>query len=534
MHVHDKPERQDSENGRAQHRAAGPRNAAPAHGPGSANPEHLTPDMLRTLQRSIGNTAVARLLTERRNRGAPDHADQEPAQRSTVHAVLRSPGQPIDERTRTDMEIRLGANFSDVRLHTDDAARRSAAELGARAYTSNNHVILGEGGGDPHTLAHELVHVVQQRRGPVAGTANGSGLRVSDPSDRYEREAEQVATRAMHAAPGHEAITRPSTGEQDGAGGPIQRVIEEYRGMNSQFSKYGAAVDRLVEEVAQQIMSDPANVPLGGNGHVDNWHRAYQEYVASDGTKVDLLHANFGYAVEAVVESRLRSGEVNHLLPAYHQPDYQVAVVHTRPDIVITDGLGRHVGWLDITSTRRKGHIFTKQSGGWTTKDYVAEVMYPSVDLTLLSGSKPGPAGAAKRRAQATEKEQSKQRKTEALGQAARKIFDSMTATSNKDKSTYLEEQLGRRSSTGEKLGPATAKALMARLDRENYERPKQATSRGLRFGKDKGKAKAKLEEVRWTTAFGYSRAPAFGTGGKAAEKFLDDLVEDFASLSLS
>ena len=97
------------------------------------------------------------------------------------------------------MEARLGADFSDVRLHSDATARRSAAEVGARAYTSGSHVVIGEGGGDSRTLAHELIHVIQQRRGPVAGTDNGSGLRVSDPSDRFEKEAEAGAARAMSA-----------------------------------------------------------------------------------------------------------------------------------------------------------------------------------------------------------------------------------------------------------------------------------------------------------------------------------------------
>ncbi|MGJ7419539.1 DUF4157 domain-containing protein [Streptomyces cinereoruber] len=118
-------------------------------------------------------------------------------QRSTVHDVLRSGGSPLDEAPRTDMEARLGADFSDVRLHTGAAARRSAAEIGARAYTSGSHVVIGDGGDDRHTLAHELTHVVQQRRGPVAGTGNGGGPSLSDLSDRFEREAEATAHRAL-------------------------------------------------------------------------------------------------------------------------------------------------------------------------------------------------------------------------------------------------------------------------------------------------------------------------------------------------
>ncbi|MET9079653.1 DUF4157 domain-containing protein [Streptomyces sp. NPDC004232] len=140
-------------------------------------------------------------------------------QRSAVHDVLRTPGRPLDDATRTDMEARFGTDFSDVRVHTDAAAKASAAEVGARAYTSGHHVVIGDGGADRHTLAHELTHVVQQRRGPVAGTDNGAGLKVSDPSDRYEREAETNARRVLSTAPvqrsSDEAGARRRTGGRD-------------------------------------------------------------------------------------------------------------------------------------------------------------------------------------------------------------------------------------------------------------------------------------------------------------------------------
>jgi hypothetical protein len=168
---------------------------------------------LVALQRTIGNAAVVRML-----------ADQQPVQRSAVHEVLRAPGTPLDEPTRTDMEARLGADFSDVRLHTDLSAQHSAAEIGARAYTSGNHVVIGSGGADAHTLAHELTHVIQQRQGSVDGTDNGDGLRISNPSDRFEREAEANATRAMSAAQPPErapAVSGDQTSEQP----TVQRMI---------------------------------------------------------------------------------------------------------------------------------------------------------------------------------------------------------------------------------------------------------------------------------------------------------------------
>ncbi|SEB83435.1 protein of unknown function [Streptomyces misionensis] len=158
------------------------------------------PPPLLAFQRSAGNAAVVQMLRLAGHPGARDEQAGQPAvQRSAVHDVLRGPGRPLDNDTRAEMEARLGADFSDVRIHTGSAARASAAEIGARAYTSREHVVLGDGGGDKHTLAHELTHVIQQRQGPVAGADNGTGLKVSDPGDRFEREAEANASRVMSA-----------------------------------------------------------------------------------------------------------------------------------------------------------------------------------------------------------------------------------------------------------------------------------------------------------------------------------------------
>ncbi|MEV7187301.1 DUF4157 domain-containing protein [Kitasatospora sp. NPDC093102] len=193
-----------------------------------------SPQEVAALQRTVGNAAVARMLEEARHRHGPDCGHQEsdggaPVQRSAVHQVLGSPGRPLAAALREEMEHRLQADFSDVRVHTGTAAQRSAQEVGARAYTSGSHVVIGAGGADRHTLAHELTHVIQQRQGPVLGTDHGNGLRVSDPSDRFEREAEATARRVM-AAPVQRAVAAPDApGPTDrtpaGAAPAVQRVV---------------------------------------------------------------------------------------------------------------------------------------------------------------------------------------------------------------------------------------------------------------------------------------------------------------------
>jgi hypothetical protein len=128
-------------------------------------------------------------------------------QRSPVLDVVNSGGgSPLDEHTRADMESRLGHDFSDVRVHTDGSADQSARSVNAQAYTVGSDIVFSSGRYDPasdsgrHMLAHELTHVVQQRSGPVDGTDAGGGVKVSDPSDRFEREAAASADQAMAAA----------------------------------------------------------------------------------------------------------------------------------------------------------------------------------------------------------------------------------------------------------------------------------------------------------------------------------------------
>jgi hypothetical protein len=144
----------------------------------------LGPAGLLNLQRTVGNTRVAAMVEE----------EQSPV----LDVVGSGGGRPLDPGTREDMESRFGADFGDVRVHTGEAARDSAAAVHAQAYTVGSDIVLS-GSYDPgsaqgrHLLAHELTHVVQQRSGPVDGTDAGGGVAVSDPGDRFEREAAAVA-----------------------------------------------------------------------------------------------------------------------------------------------------------------------------------------------------------------------------------------------------------------------------------------------------------------------------------------------------
>jgi hypothetical protein len=95
------------------------------------------------------------------------------------------------------MESRFGHDFGLVRVHTDERASESARALNALGYTAGRHVVFAAGRYAPETspgrrlLAHELAHVVQQRR--VDTSSAQAKLEVGSIDDPLEREAERRA-----------------------------------------------------------------------------------------------------------------------------------------------------------------------------------------------------------------------------------------------------------------------------------------------------------------------------------------------------
>lgn len=151
------------------------------------------------LQRMAGNAAVTRAVEEERHEHDGNCGHTPSVQRrALVHDVLNTPGEHLDSGLRTEMEARFGgADFSGVRVHKGPLAQESAAELGAKAYTSGAHVVEGA----PLTKedwAHELTHYQDQMAGPVPGTDNGAGVRVSKENDSGERHAVENARRVMN------------------------------------------------------------------------------------------------------------------------------------------------------------------------------------------------------------------------------------------------------------------------------------------------------------------------------------------------
>ncbi|MCG8606211.1 DUF4157 domain-containing protein, partial [bacterium] len=114
-----------------------------------------------------------------------------------IHALPPSgPGQTLPTEILEKMELALGADFSDVRVHVGP----EAPSIGALAYTQGSDIYFAPGQYNPKSyhgqqlLGHELTHVLQQRAGRVRNPFGSGVAVVQDPG--LEAEAEHMGMRA--------------------------------------------------------------------------------------------------------------------------------------------------------------------------------------------------------------------------------------------------------------------------------------------------------------------------------------------------
>jgi hypothetical protein len=114
-----------------------------------------------------------------------------------VNLVRKTGGLPLPRQIQAKLESALGAQFGDVRVHVGS----EATAIGALAFTWGSDIHFAPGHYNPHTqqgqmlLAHELVHVVQQRAGRVSNPF-GDGVAVVQ-DQALEAEADRLGRQAV-------------------------------------------------------------------------------------------------------------------------------------------------------------------------------------------------------------------------------------------------------------------------------------------------------------------------------------------------
>ena len=354
---------------------------------------------------------------------------------------------------------------------------------------------------------------------PVAQKKGAKEMTSGDP---YDSALEEIA-----APPANRTSlpTQLQSGEQEGReAAPLQFFPAWSRQHDSSLDAFVNNLDNIVNEKAEAVLSDPLGIP-DADGYIKNWKKVYRAFAAAyESSGYDLARAKaeapfiytaYGYAVESLTNLAINKGDLNSFLPYGAWVSTQATRGHTRPDLVVKDG--GDIGWFDITASASETHIDDKTGSGWSTRPYVAEVTYPSLDdqrlLRLVAGGNQhkssilggaaigavglgalgaiwGPVGIAagaviggvaggiagwqKSRSDArnrqdamhmalTEQRQERQRKDRALG---RIIEDSLSHVSRignmADCRREFETDLARRLGLADKLAPRTAKGLLA------------------------------------------------------------------------
>jgi len=82
-------------------------------------------------------------------------------------------GQSLEDSTRNEMESKMGADLSGVKIHTGSEAHGMSESINAKAFTQGQDIFFRQGEFQPQSsqgkelLAHELTHTVQQGEGRV-------------------------------------------------------------------------------------------------------------------------------------------------------------------------------------------------------------------------------------------------------------------------------------------------------------------------------------------------------------------------------
>jgi hypothetical protein len=188
---------------------------------------------------------VARI--ERWQRRSDGNSHSSPAVAFISRTFLRqrlvySEAAPLEPSARAFMEKRFGTSFAEVQVHTGRAAALLCAALQARALTLGRDIVFGEGEYAPDSedgrllLAHELVHVLQQRAAipyTLSRRVQSSWVAIGDPLDDSEGEADHLAARALGAGL-QSAVTPDSSGA-------IRRAVSVVDGMSDITTDYQSA-----------------------------------------------------------------------------------------------------------------------------------------------------------------------------------------------------------------------------------------------------------------------------------------------------
>jgi hypothetical protein len=218
---------------------------------------------------------------------AARHADAKAAPLDAVNDVLRSGGQPLAGPMRHTFEGQSGLDLAGVRLHEDERAAASARGVGARAYTVGRHIAIDPeavpAGDRDQVLAHELVHVVQQRARDASSVHS-----IAAEDHALERDASRGADAAMrggsvgaarNAAPEGVLFRQPRPGQ---AGTTVTRTPtdQDRRSFVADSIQFLRSAESTYAALTQM---GPAAEPFGNAGSVRRVLAGFRSMMSGQG-----------------------------------------------------------------------------------------------------------------------------------------------------------------------------------------------------------------------------------------------------------
>ncbi len=187
-----------------------------------------------------------------------------------VERAASSSGQALPGDLRSRFESSLGADLSNVRVHTGAESAQAASAVGARAYATGNDIHFAAGAYDPqsafgvHLLAHEVAHTVQQRG---AAPTRQHRLEVSFGTDSAELEADRAADAMVSGVPASLGATPSALSRKEDATAPAAEsaAAPATDGAVPPTGEGAAAATPRRPKWKDQTISIPVFDKLGGN-----------------------------------------------------------------------------------------------------------------------------------------------------------------------------------------------------------------------------------------------------------------------------
>lgn len=289
------------------------------------------------------------------NINAPDEKPTTPKENTTG----------IPDNIKQGIESLSGYSLDEVRVHYN-SDKPEAIE--AHAYTEGMDIYIATG--QEEYLPHEVWHVVQQMDGLAKKRieVNGKGI---DDKKGLEKDA---TDKGEQAKKGNLPLNTDLKKKQINGENPvIQRAVYEHKDTtgNKDMKAIAKQLSDKVDFAKSIVDSNPLLTGVTNNdtGYLGTWVTTFNQFL-TEGTVPSFFYARYGYAIETIA---------THLFSQVALSPYtvssQVTAGATRPDFVVSKD-GAELAWLDITSTASKDHIKKKQGSGWSTKPYVAEILY--------------------------------------------------------------------------------------------------------------------------------------------------------------